>query len=369
MSSDRLSGPLFSGTAVNRRTLLASGFASGATVGAGGLASAATSQAVNIAATPNPHAFPLVLAMSLDPLLPVKLLAVAESREFDGLLASGQADAMLAMTYIAAQKRLSGTVADLRLHTITTWRGFFQVAIPDIRSLRDLKGRTTIVSGPVGPGRGGGGDLIFQAAARRQGLDPSRDMHVEYLPVAQGAMRVLAGQAAAITIPSPGSTGLVMRSRMGRPAGMAGQGAADKPTAGGPPMLSAIDLQEVFSGFHSFPDKQLPLGGFHATERALANRDKRRTLDRVTRAYGEAAEKLMSQPDRYAPMVASAYPGFFGHIGAGNPSGPILARSLRAGDLVYRNARPTIAGRKDLAAWLEEIVGKPIPAGFLSRGD
>lgn len=369
MSSIRSSGPLLTGTAVNRRSLLATGLASGAAVSAGGLASAATSRAINIAATPNPHVFPLVLAMSLDPSLPVKLLAVAESREFDTLLASGAADAMLAMTYIAAQKKVSGAVADLRLHTITTWRGFFQVAAQDIRSLRDLKGRTTIVSGPVGPGRGGGGDLIFQAAARRQGLDPSRDMQVEYLPVAQGAMRVLAGQAAAITIPSPGSTGLVMRSRMGRPTGLAGQGAGEKSTTGGPPVLSAIDLQEVFSGFHSFPDKQLPLGGFHATERALANRDKRRTLDRITRAYGEAAEKLMSQPDRYAPMVASAYPGLFGHIGAGNPSGPMLSRSLQAGDLVYRNTRPTRAGRKDLAAWLGEIVGKPVPADFLSGVD
>lgn len=353
----------------SRRALLATGLAAGAALTGRGLAHAGGAQAINIAAAPNPHVFPLILATSLDPSLPVKLIAVAESREFDALLTSGQADALLAMTYIAAQKRLSGAVADLRLHTITTWRGFFQVATPDIRSLRDLKGRTTIVSGPVGPGRGGGGDLIFQAAARRQGLDPTRDMQVEYLPVVQGAVRLLSGQAAAITIPSPGSTGLLMRARGGAPTGGAPTTGGGAPEAGGPPALHAIDLQDVFSGFRSFPEKQLPLGGVHATERVLADGEKRRQLDRIVRAYGQAAEKLMTQPDRYAPVVASAYPKMFGHLGAGSPSGLSLSRALASGDLVYRNARPALAGRKDIAAWLMEVVGRPIPGDFLAGAD
>nr|WP_295106031.1 hypothetical protein [uncultured Caulobacter sp.] len=369
MTSDRSSMNALPAIAISRRSLFAAGLAAGAAVGPGGMAIAASSPAMSIAATPNPHVFPLVLAMSLNPSLPVKLLAVAESREFDSLLASGQADALLAMTYIAAQKRGSGAVDDLRLHTITTWRGFFQVAAEDVRTLRDLKGRTTIVSGPVGPGRGGGGDLIFQAAARRQGLDPSRDMYVEYVPVAQGAMRVLAGQAAAITIPSPGSTGLVLRSGM-RPPASPGLGASadGKPIGAPSPRLIAIDLQAVFSGYRSFPAGQLPLGGFHATERMLADAQKRRTLDRITQAYGDAAEKLTAEPDRYAPIVATAYSRFFGHIGAGNPSGTLLARSLTAGDLVYRTARPTKADGKDLAAFLGEILGKPVPAEFLAGG-
>src|SRR3546814_13060099 len=90
----------------------------------------------------------------------------------------------------------------------------------------------------MGSGQNGGGDIIFQAAARRANLEPGRDLEVEYMPAKAGIAQVAAGQAAGITIPSPGSTGLVMRSAMG--------------AAGGRNFaLSAIAMQTMFTGLRS----------------------------------------------------------------------------------------------------------------------
>src|SRR3546814_6354098 len=80
-----------------------------------------------------------------------------------------------------------------------------------------------------------------------------RDLEVEYMPAKAGIAQVAAGQAAGITIPSPGSTGMVMRSAMG--------------AAGGRNFaLSAIDMRTMFTGFRSFARGQLPIGGLRSDE-------------------------------------------------------------------------------------------------------
>ncbi|WP_298744917.1 hypothetical protein [uncultured Brevundimonas sp.] len=343
-------------TRLDRRRFLAVGVAASAAACAGmPAADPGSAPGLGIATAPNPHVFPLILAMSLDPSLPVRLLPIAESRDADALFAAGQADGMLAMTYVAAGKRLSGAVPDLRLHTLTTWRGFFLVAAAGVRGFQDLKGRTTIVSGPVGSGRGGGGDLIFQAAARRQGVDPVNELQVEYLPIRSGMERMMSGRAAAITVPSPGSTGLVARSRAPMTAGPAAP-------------FTALDLQTIFSGFPAFPANQLPLGGLHVSDTVLGAPEKRRQLDAVVRAYHDAAERLTADPQRYAPLVAAGYGRHFDPVGAGGFSAPLLARALQEGDLVYRAVRPDPALGPDLRAWLGEVLDRPVGADFLVEG-
>lgn len=323
--------------------------------------------ALGIASAPNPHVFPLLLAMSLDPHLPVRLIPIAESVAADALFASGQADGLLAMTYIGAKKRISGSIADLRLYSIWTWRGFFEVVPEGIASFADLRGKTVIVSGPIGSGKDGGGDIIFQAAARRQGIVPGRDLQVKYLPVKQGADLVAAGRAAGITIPSPGNTGMVMRSQMAqKPVAHAimrlrGKGDMDVP------LTSAIDFQRIFSGFASFPDGQLPLGGLHVSERALASPAKRAKIDRIARGYADAVTAFMADPGRHADMIASAYDLHFGAIGGGAPPATLLSRSVEAGDLVYRRDITVGAVRADLTAWLGELLGRDIDPAFLAE--
>ncbi len=102
-------------------------FAVGAMAGgaAAGRAYAESGSKVVIASPPNPHVFPLLLAMQLDPCLGVTLRPVVESKDADGLLQTGEAQGVLAMSYVGAKKRVSGTVPDLRLVAPCYWRGFF----------------------------------------------------------------------------------------------------------------------------------------------------------------------------------------------------------------------------------------------------
>lgn len=322
-------------------------------------------EAIGLVSAPNPHVFPLLLAMSLEPDLPLRLLPVAESREADALFAAEAADAMLAMTYIGARKRMSGAIPDLRLHSVSTWRGFFEVVPEGISSFGDLRGKSVIVSGPVGSGKGGGGDVIFQAAARRQGIDPARDLRVEYMPSTEGIARVAAGRAAGITLPSPGNTGVVLRSRMAQNPVAGALMRARSGESQSIPLTSGIDFQRIFSGFASFPEGQLPLGGLHVSERALAQKDKRAKLDRIARAYRQAVARLMSEPGRHAGVISSSFERYFGPVGAGAPPGVLIARSVEAGDLIYRGDVALDAVRSDLGAWLVELTGRDIDAAFL----
>lgn len=352
---------------INRRDLLLAG-------GAAALAGCAAArgplvagrETLNIVSTPNPNVFPLLLAMTLDPALAVRLLPVREAGDADALFASGDAHALVAMTYMGARKRVAGAIPSLRLHSVTTWRGFFEVAPEGVSSFRDLRGRTVVVSGPVGSGREGGGDIIFRAAARRQGVESSRDLRVEYMPSAQGMAEVAAGRAMGITLPGPGNTGLVMRSRMAKnPAAAAMmRNRPDRPTQI-VPLHSAIDFQRVFSGFRSFPEGQLPLGGLHVSEHIFDRADLRAKLAEVSRAWDLAATRLMSDPARHAPAVASAFGNYFAAVGAGGTPSALIEAAVRAGDLVYRADLALENVGSDLRSWLGELIGRDVDVAFL----
>jgi hypothetical protein len=293
---------------------------------------------------------------------------VAESREADALLNSGEASGALAMTYVAARKRMTRAVPDLRMHSVFFWRGFFQVAGEEVSSFADLRGKTVIVSGPIGPGRGGGGDIIFQAAVRRQGLDPNTDLNVEYAPVAEGSARVTAGAAAAITLPSPGSTGLVMRSQIAqRPMAAAMARMRGMEVGESVPLAARIDFQQIFSGFRTFPSGQLPLGGLCVTERALATADQRGKIDAIARAYGEAVTLFMRDPGSVAGAMSDLFRHYYEPLGAGGPPGELLSRSSSHGDLVYRTDIPLSSVRVDLATWLQELTGQAVDAAFFQQ--
>jgi len=317
---------------------------------------------LGIASAANPHVFPLLLAMSFDPALPVRLIPIRESVDAEPLFRRGEAGAMLAMTYAGARKQASGAIPDLRLHSVTTWRGFFEVVPEGVRDFRDLRGKTVIVSGPMVSGRNGGGDIIFQAAARRQGVVPGRDLEVEYMPAWQGVARVAAGKASGITIPSPGSTGMIMRSRMGGRFGTVG---ASGDTSASPVRLGSIDFQRIFKGFSSFPGGQLPLGGLHASDRVMSSVSGGAGLDRVAQAYARAVDALMRHPERHASAIVEAYERHFRPLGAKAPPAMLLSRSIAAGDLIYRSDITLAAIKSDLAAWLGELVGKMPDPAFL----
>jgi hypothetical protein len=155
---------------------------------------------------------------------------VADAAQIDSRFAAGQGDALLAMTYTMAKKVSTGAIADLQLVRVNLWRGFSELA-PSSAAITDfsqLRGKGLLVSGPASGGKGGGPDLIFQAALRRAGLGVA-DFKVCYLPVMQAAPMLAEQQKmngnpaydptfdfrpTAISLVEPAATGMVLQTLM-----------------------------------------------------------------------------------------------------------------------------------------------------------
>lgn len=294
---------------------------------------------IDVVSPPNPHVFPLLIALEENPDLPVRLHPVAGGKDIEAAFDNG-GDVLLAMTYIGAKQRASGAVDDLELLLPVTWRGFWEVASGDIESFEDLKGQTVIVSGPAGSGQGGGGDVIFRAAAKRQGVDPDTDLNVIYAPVSEAQAILKSGEAAAIAVPAPASTGFAMQARM---------------TGSG--LTKAIDYQAIFSGYSTFPGGQLPLGGIHATEAALSDPEMKRNIAKLVDAYADAVRKLNRNPLRHARIASSAFKKYYAGTGAPTPPASAIAASISNGDLIYRTDIPLSEIERDLDLWLTELLG------------
>lgn len=326
-------------------------FALGAgAVTAAGVSGVAHGQAVTnvtIASPSNPHVFPLLLAIHLDPSLPVSLRPVIESKDADVMLASGEAHGVLAMSYIGARKRVSGIVPDLRLVAPCYWRGFFQVCHGKVQTLGDLAGKDVVISGPAAPGRGGGGDVLFRAATRIAGLDADRDFKLHYMPMLAGVESMLKKQSVAITLPSPGSSGLMTR------LGMSGD-------------ASAIDLQTVFGGDGAFGKGRLPLGGLHLTERAMRNSQLSPVLRRLEEAYLAAGDELMRNATEYAPVVTKAFQQAFQSIGAPQPMPGVLVRAIASGELVFGRGPGLRSVQDDTLSWLERVLDRAVAKEFVA---
>ncbi|HQT25472.1 MAG TPA: hypothetical protein PLK99_02590, partial [Burkholderiales bacterium] len=73
----------------------------------------AISTPLRVVSTPNPNVFPLLLAMSENPGLPVTLVPVATGNDIVNAFSSGLGDALLSMTYAAAQDVVTGKVPRL----------------------------------------------------------------------------------------------------------------------------------------------------------------------------------------------------------------------------------------------------------------
>lgn len=132
------------------------------------------------------------------------------------------------------------------------------------------------------------------------------------------------------------------------------------------PLAAHIDIQRVFSGFATFPNGQLPLGGMAVTERALADPEVRGRIERLRSAYAEASVLLTRDAGAHAEVVSAAFQHYYAPLGAGGPPAMLLARSVEAGDLVYRGDLAPGDFRQDLIAWLAELNGQAPDPGFIA---
>jgi hypothetical protein len=323
---------------------------------------------LRIVSTPNPNVFPLLVALSRHPELPVELHPVPDAAGIARELQERTSDVLLAMTYTGAQLAAQGKAADLRLLDVTLWKGFSILAPEGVHSMAQLAGRGVLVSGPVGGGKGGGPDLILRAALRRAGQDPA-GLNLCYLPVGEAVPLLLKQQpmsghgscsgnapAAAISLAEPAATGLLLRSRF--------DSAIE--------LKRAIPLEPLFAGFSAWPADELPHGGLAVRAEVLADGQRAASLTALRQAYREGADILMQARGnplamlRVAREVSAGVERWFGTWGMSLPM-PVVMAALRDGQLMFHTDRPLEGLRPDLSRFLAEVVGaQQVPAEFLS---
>jgi len=323
---------------------------------------------LRIASTPNPNIFPLLVALSDDPTLPVEIVPVARSTEVDLKFSKGQVDGLLAMTYTIAEKVTSGKVPDLRLVYVALWKSFDEITYKQdhIRSFSDLRGKGLIVAGPTSGGENGGPDLIFQAALKRSGMTMS-DVHVCYLPVMEAGKLLkthaplnsnsqcdasLTMPASGISLVEPAATGLVMQMMIPIPWGQS--------------MERSISFESIFTGFSAWPQDQLPHGGLSLLGVVLDNPEKSQMVNRVLTAYKLAAKKISSAKGFSAFLIARTISeGIKKNFQAYNLELPVsvVTVAIDQGDLLFR-ADATTDMEIDINRFITEVVGSAPPKGF-----
>lgn len=346
------------------------GGSSGSTSGASAGTNYPASSYVHIAATPNPNVFPLLLALAQNPNLPASLTPVASSNDAVTALTSGTAEALLSMTYTAAQYA-TGNVPGLELVSVNFWSGFWMLApqTATITQFSQLAGKGVLVSGPTSGGKGGGPDLIFQAAAKRAGLTAS-SFNLCYLPVMQAAPMMLQQQSmnsnsscnaaytaapTAISLVEPAATGLMM----------------DSQTSGGSSglMVKAINFQSLFTGYSAWPQTELPHGGISVMNTLINDSSRQAQLQAVLSAYRSAADSIMGAKGNPAAMsqiantISAGITTYYGQYGLSIPPQAISA-ALMSGDFVFRTDLPISSIQTDLDSFLTEVAGTQPPGSF-----
>lgn len=339
------------------------------------VAGSTASVPLRIVATPNPNVFPLLLAMARQPTLGVALVPIADGAQIDSTFAAGGGDALLSMTYTAAKKVTSGKVPGLQLVRVNLWRGFSALTPKDmaVTNFAQLVGKGVLVSGPTSGGKGGGPDLIFQAALKRSGFSLS-DFKVCYLPVMEAAPMMAEQKKmnsnpacdssfdmppTAISLVEPAATGMVMQTLM--------------PTSAAATVLSSsVDYQSLFSGFTAWPAAQLPHGGLTVLKTVLDDVGRKAQTAQVLAAYDAAVAEIatadtLSKRMEIAQIVSTGITKFYGSMGLTLPA-PVIAAALSSQDLVMRGDLGVDAVQADLQRFLNEVVGVTVPVTFYRSG-
>lgn len=322
-----------------------------------------------IVSTPNPNIFPLLIAMDSNPTLPIKLIPVSTSSEIDTAFSTNGGEALLSMTYTAANKVTSNKIKDLQLVDIGFWRGFWQITPTDanIKQFSDLKGKGVIVSGPTSGGKGGGPDFIFQAALKRANMSTS-DIKLCYLPV-MTAVPMISSQAnlntnsacdptfnlpaSSLSMVEPAATGTVVNSLVN----------------GTTALKKTIDMQTLFTGYSKWPATQLPHGGLSMLKSVLDDSNRTLTRQTVIKAYHAAIDKINASkknPEelkKLTEIISVGIDKYYGAYGLSIPS-QVIAISLLKNELIYRDDLNISAIQSDLSPFLNEVVGTTVPKTF-----
>ncbi|SIO25638.1 NitT/TauT family transport system substrate-binding protein [Rhodovulum sp. ES.010] len=194
-------------------------------------------------------------------------------------VASGDFALFAASTYAAANFYNRG--AGTRMINVVTWGLLYVMARDDnVRTIGDLAGKTVLLSN-----RHEAPDLVFRMVLIWAGLDPDRDVRLDYVgSPGEAAPLFLAGRGDVALLHEPAATAALMRAE-----------------AEGVPIVRAIDLAEVY-GRHTGRGPRIPQVGLAASARLCAEAPE--LVNAAHAACVEAGAWVRAHPEAAAAATA-----------------------------------------------------------------
>jgi hypothetical protein len=200
-----------------------------------------------------------------------------------------------------------------------------------------------------------------QVALRRY---PSGDFRVYYLTVADAAPVLIGGQPLADGDADPSNDMPARASFMVEPAA---SGFVLNGMQQAAPLSRSVDIQSLFNGYTAWPLGQLPLGGLSIRRAVLNDPQRAQEVERLHRAYNQAANDLMSaKPMELRSMAQAISDGitqYYGEFGLAMPAAVMIA-ALTTGELSYRTDLDIQTIQADLIGFHQEVLGLTPPLSF-----
>ena len=252
-------------------------------------------------------------------------------------IASGEFKLFASSTYAAANffNRGAGTV----MVNVVTWGVLYLMARDErITRIEDLAGREVLLSN-----KNEAPDLLFRLVLKWAGLDPDRDVKLDYVGSPGEAVPLyLAGRGDVVLLHEPAATAALAR------AGEAGL-----------PLFRAIDITEVY-GQHTGRGPRIPQVGLAVNERFLQTRPE--VVSAVHAACLDAGRWALAHPDAAGTLAAQTMP----------LPAPIIARSIPH---VHLHVVSALEARSDIETYFghlmsldAQIVGGGLPGAAFYWG-
>jgi hypothetical protein len=125
----------------------------------------------------------------------------------------------------------------------------------------------------------------------------------------------------------------------------------------------------LFTGYSSWPQTQLPHGGFSILSSVLGDSSRQAQIQTVLNAYRAAADTIMATKgnpaatSQVSATISGAISTYYGQYGLSLPA-QAIAGSLTSGSMVFRTDLSIGNIQSDLTNFLTEVVGATPPATF-----
>lgn len=193
-------------------------------------------------------------------------------------VASGKSHFAAFPTYVAANLYNKGV--KLKMLNVSVWSLLYVVsADTEVDALEDLKGQKVVV-----PWQGDMPDLVFRFLAQEKGIDPVKDIEVQYVSSPMEAAQLLvAGKVKHAILSEPAASTAILQAKQK-----------------GVSLNRVVDLQKVWEDVTGRPSK-IPFAGIAVLPPILENNPN--AVNDFVQAYKEATDWVIAHPQESGALA------------------------------------------------------------------